>query len=494
MLDQTTIDALRQQTIGPAQNLIDGASCPASDGAVMEVISPVDGSVLTTMPRSTTADAERAITAARTAFDDGRWSGMAPAARKKIMFRWAELIEQNAPELAVLGVRNNGTEIGMALKAEPLGAAQTIRYYAEALDKIYGEIAPTAQGTLGMVHKTPVGVVGAIIPWNFPLMIGAWKLGPALAAGCTVVVKPPETASLTLIRIAELALEAGLPAGVLNVVTGIGAVVGAAISESMHVDVLTFTGSGATGRRLMEASARSNMKRVYLELGGKSPNVVFADAPDLAQAAKVSAAGIFRNSGQVCIAGSRLLVERSVQAEFTAALLEAMNAMTVGNPLDLGTGAGAINSEHQLHQNLAFLEEARAQGRTVHGGARILQDTGGFYMAPAIVEDVAPEDRLFREEVFGPILAITPFDTEEEAIALANGTEFGLASAVWTSNLSRAHRMIAALQAGVVHVNTYGGADGTVPLGGVKQSGNGHDKSLHAMEKFFDLKTAWIAL
>ncbi len=494
MLDQTTIDTLRQQTIGPAQNLIDGASCPASDGAVMEVISPVDGSVLTTMPRSTAADANRAIMSARTAFDDGRWSGMAPAARKKIMFRWAELIEQNAPELAVLGVRNNGTEIGMALKAEPLGAAQTIRYYAEALDKVYGEIAPTAQGTLGMIHKTPVGVVGAIIPWNFPLMIGAWKLGPALAAGCTVVVKPPETASLTLIRIAELALEAGLPAGVLNVVTGIGAVVGAAISESMHVDVLTFTGSGTTGRRLMEASARSNMKRVYLELGGKSPNVVFADAPDLAQAAKVSAAGIFRNSGQVCIAGSRLLVERSVQAEFTTALLEAMKAMTVGNPLDLGTGAGAINSEHQLHQNLAFLEEARAQGRTVHGGARIQQDTGGFYMAPAIVEDVAPEDRLFREEVFGPILAITPFDTEEEAIALANGTDFGLASAVWTSNLSRAHRMIAALQAGVVHVNTYGGADGTVPLGGVKQSGNGHDKSLHAMEKFFDLKTAWIAL
>lgn len=494
MLDQTTIDTLRQQTIGPAQNLIDGASCPASDGAVMEVISPVDGSVLTTMPRSTAADANRAIMSARTAFDDGRWSGMAPAARKKIMFRWAELIEQNAPELAVLGVRNNGTEIGMALKAEPLGAAQTIRYYAEALDKVYGEIAPTAQGTLGMIHKTPVGVVGAIIPWNFPLMIGAWKLGPALAAGCTVVVKPPETASLTLIRIAELALEAGLPAGVLNVVTGVGAVVGAAISESMHVDVLTFTGSGTTGRRLMEASARSNMKRVYLELGGKSPNVVFADAPDLAQAAKVSAAGIFRNSGQVCIAGSRLLVERSVQAEFTTALLEAMKAMTVGNPLDLGTGAGAINSEHQLHQNLAFLEEARAQGRTVHGGARIQQDTGGFYMAPAIVEDVAPEDRLFREEVFGPILAITPFDTEEEAIALANGTDFGLASAVWTSNLSRAHRMIAALQAGVVHVNTYGGADGTVPLGGVKQSGNGHDKSLHAMEKFFDLKTAWIAL
>ncbi len=494
MLDQATINTLRQAPVPPAQNLIDGLSCPASDGQVMDVISPVDGSILTTMPRSTAADADRAIAAARRAFDDGRWSDVAPAARKKIMYRWAELIEENAPELAVLGVRNNGTEISMALKAEPLGAAQTIRYYAEALDKVYGEIAPTDCNTLGMIHKTPVGVVGAIIPWNFPLMIGAWKLGPALAAGCTVVVKPPETASLTLIRIAELALEAGLPAGVLNVVTGEGTIVGAAIAESMQIDVLTFTGSGATGRRLMEASARSNMKRVYLELGGKSPNIIFADAPDLAKAAKVSAAGIFRNSGQVCIAGARLLVERSIQEEFTDLLIKATDAMKIGDPLDLGSAAGAVNSARQLEQNLAFVAEARALGRPVHGGAQLLTDTGGFYMAPAIVSDVMPSDRLFREEVFGPVLAVTPFDTDEEAIALANGTEFGLASAVWTANLSRAHRMIAKLQAGVVHVNTYGGADGTVPLGGVKQSGNGHDKSLHAMDKFFDLKTAWIAL
>ncbi len=494
MLDQAAIDALRTTPVAPAHNLIDGLPCAASDGQTMDVISPIDGSVLTTMPRSTAADADRAIDAARRAFDNGSWSDMAPAARKKIMLKWAELIEEHAPALAVLGVRNNGTEISMALKAEPLGAAQTIRYYAEALDKVYGEIAPTGGDTLAMIHKTPVGVVGAIIPWNFPLMIGAWKLGPALAAGCTVVVKPPETASLTLIRIAELALEAGLPAGVLNVVTGEGAVVGAAIAESMHVDVLTFTGSGATGRRLMEASARSNMKRVYLELGGKSPNIIFADAPDLKKAAKVSAAGIFRNSGQVCIAGARLLVERSIQEEFTAELIEAADAMAIGDPLDLGSAAGAINSARQLEQNLAFVAEARAAGRPVHGGAQLLAETGGFYMAPAIVSDVEPSDRLFREEVFGPVLAITPFDTEEEALALANGTEFGLASAVWTSNLSRAHRMIAKLQAGVVHVNTYGGADGTVPLGGVKQSGNGHDKSMHAMDKFFDLKTAWIAL
>lgn len=461
----------------------------------MEVTSPLNGAVLTTMPRGTAEDATDAITAARRAFDDGRWSGLAPAARKVILLKWAALIEAHALEIAVLGVRDNGTEIGMALKAEPMSAFAAIRYYAEAIDKLYGEIAPTAPGTLGLVHHEPVGVVGAIVPWNFPLMIGTWKLGPALAAGCTVVLKPAETASLTLLRIADLALEAGMPPGVLNVVTGEGGVVGAAIAHSPEVDVLVFTGSGATGRRLLEASARSNLKRVYLELGGKSPNIVFADAPDLDEAAKVSAMGIFRNSGQVCVAGSRLLVERSIHDAFVDKLAKVAAGMKVGDPLDPATAAGAVNSERQLAQNLAFVAEARAAGRTiVTGGTRILEETGGTYMAPTIVTGVAPTDRLAQQEVFGPVLAVLPFDTEDEAVAIANGTDFGLAAAVWTANLSRAHRMVRRIKAGVVHVNTYGGADMTVPLGGVGQSGNGHDKSLHAFDKYLDLKTAWIKL
>ncbi|WP_428687378.1 aldehyde dehydrogenase [Roseibium sp.] len=495
MLDPDRIEALRNQPQAPASHVIGGELRPASDGTVLEVISPIDGSLLTTVPKGTREDAEAAIAAARRAFDEGGWPEMAPAARKKILLKWADLIEANALELAVLGVRDNGTEIGMALKAEPMSAVATIRYYAEAIDKIGGEIAPTAPGNLGLVHKEPAGVVGAIVPWNFPLMIGAWKLGPALAAGCTVVLKPAETASLTLLRIAELALEAGLPAGVLNVVTGEGAVVGDAIARSMEVDVLVFTGSGATGRRLLEASAQSNMKRVYLELGGKSPNIVFADAPDLDEAVKVSANGIFRNSGQVCVAGSRLLVERSLHDAFVEKLSAFTETMKVGDPLDPAVSAGAVNSLRQLEQNLAFVEEARAQGRTiVTGGTRILQETGGYYMAPTIVTDVKPDDRIAREEVFGPVLAVLPFDTEDEAVAIANGTDYGLAAAVWTGNLSRAHRMIRRIRAGVVHVNTYGGSDLTVPLGGVKQSGNGHDKSLHAFEKYLDLKTAWIKL
>ena len=438
---------------------------------------------------------DRAVAAARRAFDDGRWSRAAPAYRKKVLHKLADLIEANALELAVLGVRDNGTEIGMALKAEPGSAAETFRYYAEALDKVYGEIAPTTGNVLGLVHKEPVGVVGAIVPWNFPLMIGAWKLAPALAAGNSVVLKPAETASLSLLKLAELAAQAGLPDGVLNVVTGAGSVTGEALALSMDVDVLVFTGSGGVGRRLLEYSARSNLKRCYLELGGKSPNVVFADAPDLEQAAKVSAAGIFRNAGQVCVAGSRLLVEESIHDEFVEALSRHAAAMKVGNPLDLTTNIGAVNNLTQLEGNLNFVTKALEEGAEIAlGGARIMEDTGGYFMEPTVLKGVKPGDNVAQNEVFGPVLAVTPFKSDKEAVAIANSTKFGLAAGVWTSNLSRAHNMVRDIQAGVVHVNTYGGADGTVPLGGVKQSGNGHDKSMHAFDKYFDLKTAWMQL
>ncbi len=492
-MDKARIDALATQPVPPQGLFINGRW--EEGAAVMDVTSPIDGRGLTTIADADETDVDRAVIAARDAFTRGRWSRAAPAERKKVMHRIADAIEARALELAVLGVRDNGTEISMALKAEPGSAAGTFRYYAEAIDKVAGEIAPTTPGTLGLVHREPVGVVGAIVPWNFPLMIGAWKIAPALAAGNSVVLKPSEVASLTLLKLAELCAESGLPEGVLNVVTGQGAVAGQALGLHGGVDVLVFTGSGGVGRRLLEYSARSNLKRVYLELGGKSPNIVFADAPDLRQAAKVSAAGIFRNSGQVCVAGSRLLVQRDVHAEFTAYLAEAAQAMRVGNPLDPETQAGAIASEAQLARVQGFAETAAQEGaRLVTGGQRILAETGGSYFAPTIFDHVAPHHRLAREEVFGPVLAVTPFDTEEEAVALANGTDYGLAAAVWTGNLSRAHRMIGAIQAGVVHVNTYGGADSTVPLGGHKQSGNGHDKSLHALDKYVNLKTAWIQL
>ncbi|MCP5000475.1 MAG: aldehyde dehydrogenase [Hyphomicrobiales bacterium] len=494
MLDQPSIDTLRAQSV-PAQQLFIDGKWQAGSGGSLEVLSPIDGKVLTTIERATAQDMEAAIASARTAFDDGRWSRMAPAGRKKVLHRLADLIEREALALSVLGVRDNGTEINMAFKAEAGSAAGSFRYYAEVINKVYGEIAPTAEDILALVHKEPVGVVGAIVPWNFPLMIGSWKIAPALAAGNSMVLKPAETASLSLLRLAELASEAGLPDGVLNVVTGKGSVVGEVLGLSMEVDVLAFTGSGPTGRRLLEYSARSNLKRCYLELGGKSPNIVFADAPDLDRAAKVSAAGIFRNSGQVCVAGSRLLVQRTIHDDFVAALAKNAEGLTVGDPLDLGSDIGAVNSLDQLQGNLGFVETAQAEGaERVIGGSRILEETGGYYMQPTVLTGVRSGDTIAQKEVFGPVLAVIPFDDEEQAIAIANDSDFGLAGAVWTGDLSRAHRMIRRMRTGVVHVNTYGGADATVPLGGVKQSGNGHDKSMHALDKYVDLKTAWIQL
>ncbi|MBP9182256.1 MAG: aldehyde dehydrogenase family protein [Fuscovulum sp.] len=493
-LDQPTIDRLAAAPVAAGRLLIDG-QWVAGEGGEVPVLSPIDGRQLTTLSAAGPADVARACASARAAFDDGRWSRLAPAARKAVLHRLADLIEKHALDLAVLGVRDNGTEISMAIKAEPGSAAQTFRYYAEAIDKVYGEIAPTAPGTLGLIHREAVGVVGAIVPWNFPLMIGAWKIAPALAMGNSVVLKPAETASLTLLRLADLALQAGVPPGVFNVVTGPGRVTGEALALSPDVDVLVFTGSGATGRRLLEYSARSNLKRCYLELGGKSPNVVFADAPDLAAAAKAAATAIFRNAGQVCVAGSRLLVEAPVHDAFVAELAAATRKMAVGNPLSLSTQIGAVNSETQLQGNLSFVADAtREGGQIVSGGTRALAETGGYYMDPTVITGVRPQHRLYREEVFGPVLAVTPFTTEAEALTLANATDYGLAAGVWTSNLSRAHRMIRGIRAGVVHVNTYGGADVTVPLAGTKQSGNGADKSLHALEKYTDLKTAWIQL
>ncbi len=495
LLNQIDIDVLRNKTIPPQDHLIDGKTTPPIEGGRFDVISPIDGKKFTTIADGTVEDVTLAANTARRTFDSGTWSATPPTERKKILYKWADLIEKNALDIAVLGARDNGTEITMAYKAEPLSAAQTIRYYAEAIDKTYGEIAATAKDRLGLIHKEPVGVVGIIVPWNFPLMIAAWKLAPALAAGNTVVIKPPEIASLSLIKVCALALEAGMPPGVLNIVTGRGATVGEAIGLSMEIDVLAFTGSGGVGRRLLEYSAKSNLKRVYLELGGKSPQLVFNDTEDLQKTAKTVVSSIFRNSGQVCIAASRLLIQDDIKDEFLAEIAKQAKMLKVGDPLDISNQIGAVTSEIQLDQNLAFVEKAKNAGSDlICGGNRILTETGGFYMEPTIFDNVGENDDLAQKEVFGPVLAVQSFKDENEAIKLANNTDFGLSSAVWTSNLSRAHRVVGKLNAGVVHVNTYGGADISLPLGGVKRSGNGHDKSLHAIDKYINLKTAWFAI
>jgi gamma-glutamyl-gamma-aminobutyraldehyde dehydrogenase len=466
MIELSRIEELKERAIAPQSHIIDGKRVASVDGAELEVLSPRNGRPLTTISAGGEPDIGAAVAAARRTFDAGVWSRTAPAERKKILQRLAELLDANAYELAVLGVRDNGTEISMALKAEPGSAAATFRYYAEAVDKVYGEIAPTAPQVIGLVERGPVGVVGVIVPWNFPLMIGAWKIAPALAAGNSVVLKPAETASLSLLRLAELALEAGLPEGVLNVVTGLGTAAGEALALHPDVDILAFTGSGGVGRRLLEYSARSNLKHIYLELGGKSPNIVFPDAADMDKAVAAAVNGIFRNSGQVCISGSRLLLHRDIHDEFLQRLLSATEQLKVGDPLDPASNIGAVNSLQQLQKNLDYVEIAEGEGaRLCSGGQRLL-----------------------------PLLSVIEFADESEAAAMANATDFGLAAGVWTADLATAHRMIRKIRAGVVHVNCYGGSDITVPLAGMKQSGNGADKSLHALDKYTALKTAWINL
>lgn len=495
MIKQEEINKHRYSII-PNQNLLIGENWVSSkSGKTQSIISPIDGKIISELQVANNLDVNEAVLSAREVFDKGHWSNMPPLNRKKIMLRIAEIIEEKILELTVLGVRDNGTEFNMALRAEPGSAAGTFRYYAEAIDKIYGEVSNTSSDFIGLIQKEPVGVVAAIVPWNFPLMIGAWKIAPALAMGNSVIIKPSEAASLSLLKLGEICLEAGLPPGTLNIVTGNGKQTGQALARHMDVDVLTFTGSGNTGRQLLEYSAQSNMKRIYQELGGKSPNIIFADAENLEEAAKVSTMGIFRNSGEVCVAGSRLLVEDKIHNEFLKLVSEYSQKLKIGDPLEIKNDIGAINSLSQLQSDLDFVEKAKSEGGNIEiGGNRILKSSGGFYMEPTIISSVKQDTEVFQNEVFGPILTVTAFSNEDEAIKLANGTDFGLASGIWTSNLSRAHKMVKKIKAGTVFVNTYGGSDNTIPLTGVKQSGNGSDKSLHALDKFTDLKSVWMKL
>ncbi|WP_300587333.1 aldehyde dehydrogenase family protein [Marivita sp.] len=492
-LDQAEIDRRSASTVGSMRNFIDGDWRESDGGGQIEVISPGSGQQIGTIIDSSEADISAAIAAARRSFVAGHWSRMAPQQRKAILFKLAELIDRDALDLAVLGVRDNGTEIGMAIAAEPGSAAATFRFYGEALDKVNGDITPTAPEILSLIHREPVGVVGAIVPWNFPLMIGAWKVAPALAAGNSVVLKPSEAASLTLLRLAELAAEAGVPAGVFNVVTGQGATAGQTIGLSNDVDVLTFTGSGIVGRHLLRYAADSNFKAVHLELGGKSPNIVFEDCGDLEEVARQSARAAFANSGQVCVSGSRLLVQESIREPFLAALAKAADGTVVGDPLRLDSHVGAIGTKAQLEKNVRAVEQARVAGDTiVTGGEQIAGD--GYFFRPTVIAAGSEDSPVVREEVFGPVLSVQSFRDEDEAVRLANDSHYGLASGVWSQNISRAHRMVRRLQAGVVHVNCYGGADITAPLVGTKQSGNGFDRSLAAIEKYQKRKTAWIRL
>ncbi|RMM76883.1 Aldehyde dehydrogenase [Pseudomonas coronafaciens pv. striafaciens] len=485
-----------------AQNLkiegrafIQGEYTAAASGETFDCISPVDGRLLAKVASCDADDAQRAVDSARSAFESGVWSRLAPAKRKAVMIRFAGLLEQNAEELALLETLDMGKPISDSLGVDIPGGARALSWSGEAIDKLYDEVAATPHDQLGLVTREPVGVVAAIVPWNFPLMMACWKLGPALSTGNSVVLKPSEKSPLTAIRIAQLAIEAGIPAGVLNVLPGYGHTVGKALALHMDVDTVVFTGSTKIAKQLMIYAGESNMKRVWLEAGGKSPNIVFADAPDLQAAADSAASAIAFNQGEVCTAGSRLLVERSIKDRFLPMVIAALGTWKPGNPLDPATNVGALVDTQQMNTVLSYIEAGHADGaKLVAGGKRILQETGGTYVEPTIFDGVNNAMRIAQEEIFGPVLSVLTFDSAEEAIQIANDTQYGLAAAVWTANISKAHLTAKALRAGSVWVNQYDGGDMTAPFGGFKQSGNGRDKSLHAFDKYTELKSTWIKL
>lgn len=488
---ETKASVMRYRT----QAFIDGAYVDAASGKTFACISPMDGQCRAQIAECEAEDIERAVKASRRAFEAGVWSETSPVHRKKTLMKFAQLLEKHAEELALLESIDMGKPVADALAIDVAASIRCLSWTAEAIDKVYGEVAPTSQHELGLITREPLGVVAAIVPWNFPLLMASWKFAPALAMGNSVILKPSEKSPLSAIRIAELAMEAGIPPGVFNVLPGFGKGAGEPLALHMDVDGLVFTGSTGVGKHLLQCAGQSNMKRAYMECGGKSPNVVFADAPDLQAAAEAAAIGIFFNQGEVCTAASRLLVERSIKDDFVKLVVEAGKNLHPKHPFDPAAPMGAIVDEGQMQRVLSYIEKGKAEGaRLALGGERVLTETGGYYVAPTVFDDVAHEMTISKEEIFGPVLSVIAFDDEKDAIRIANDTDFGLAAGVWTSNLSRGHRVARKLRAGSVWVNYWDGGDMTAPFGGFKQSGNGRDKSLHAFEKYTELKATWINL
>jgi acyl-CoA reductase-like NAD-dependent aldehyde dehydrogenase len=494
MLDRTATDwqAMAGKLAIEGRAFINGRFVDALSGETRPDLNPGNGRELAEVALCGPEDADLAVRGARQAFASGAWSEMAPMERKLVLVRWAELIDRNREELALLETLDVGKPISDTLNVDVPSAVRTIRWSGEAIDKVYDEIPPTPRDTLALVQRLPLGVVAAIVPWNFPLSTTAWKLAPSLATGNSVILKPASNTPLSALFIARLAAEAGLPDGVLQVLPGPGGSLGKHLATHMDIDGLTFTGSTPVGKQLMQYSGQSNLKRTFLELGGKSPNIVFADA-DLEKAAAMAAVAVFYNGGQTCTAGTRLIVQRGIQGDFLERVKANAKSWMPGDPLDPATAMGPMIDAGQCRTVADYVDIGRGEGaELVFGGATMLEDSGGHYYQPSIFAGVNNAMRIAQEEIFGPVLSVIPFDTMEEAIAIANDSIYGLAGAVWSRDIDTAHKVARAVRVGTMGINNYFGGDITVPFGGFKQSGNGRDKSIHAFHDYTELKTTWI--
>ena len=474
------------------QAFIGGNFVNSVSGKTLASINPATGDVQTQVSECDYQDIDLAVIAARRVFEKGHWSRMAPADRKAVLLKLSDLIRENLVELALLDSLDMGKLVTDAATVDVPGSAMFFQWHAEAIDKMYDEIAPTGVGDLAMISREPLGVVGAVIPWNFPLDMATWKAAAALATGNSIVLKPAEQSSLSALRLAELAMEAGIPEGVFNVVPGFGETAGKALGLHPDVDCLVFTGSTVVGKLFQQYAGQSNMKQVWLETGGKSPNLIFADCHDLEAASKMAAFSIFFNQGEVCSANSRLLIERSIKDEFLSKLSALAETMQPGNPLNPDSKMGAMVNEEQTNRVMRYINEGKASANLITGGERVKVDGKGYFIQPTIFDNVDQNDAIAREEIFGPVLSVIAFDTEEEALQIANKSEYGLAASVWTDDLSRALRVSKKLNAGTVSVNTVDALSAVTPFGGVKQSGFGRDLSLHSFDKYTSLKTTWI--
>ncbi len=482
------------RSIAPGKLFIGGEWQNATSSATFETINPATGEVLTSVAEAGDADVDRAVAAARVAFESEEWGGLSGRARGRLLYRMADAIEAAADELARLESMDNGKPMREARMFDINGAVECFRYYAGWADKIEGEVLPIPGPYFNYTRREPVGVCAQIIPWNYPFQMAAWKVAPALACGNTIILKPAEQTPLTALELARLSLEVGIPSGVLNVLTGHGETTGAALVRHPGVDKVAFTGSTEVGK-LIQREAASTLKRVSLELGGKSPNIVLEDA-DLDAAVKGATMAIFYNTGQACTAGSRLLVQESIRDEFVEKLVAQAGGMRPGDPLHPKTRMGPLVSKEQLERVLGYIQKGKDEGaELVLGGDRPDVDgSKGYFLSPTIFDRVKPEMTIAREEIFGPVLAVTTFGTLEEAVEIGNATDFGLAAAVWTRDISKAHKVAHALKAGTVWVNMYHALDTGAPFGGYKQSGYGRELGKHALDLYTQVKSVWVNL